>query len=52
MISKELNDYLNETITIDVFRNGIRGEVAVYESLLKKKGTTIKLYYDDLENVC
>ena len=51
MISKELNDYLNERITIDVFKNGIRGEVADYESLLNKKGATINLYYDDLENV-
>jgi hypothetical protein len=51
MISKELNDYLNETITIDVFKNGIRGEVADYEILLKRKGATINLYYDDAENV-
>ena len=43
MISKELNDYLNERITIDIFKNGIRGEVSDYESLLKKKGATIKL---------
>ncbi|CCG52942.1 Hypothetical protein KQS_04880 [Flavobacterium indicum GPTSA100-9 = DSM 17447] len=51
MISKELNDYLNERITIDIFKNGIRGEVSDYESLLKKKGATINLYYDDLEKV-
>ena len=51
MISKELNDYLNEAITVDVFKNGIRGEVANYESLLKKVGSTINLYYDDVENI-
>lgn len=51
MISKELNDYLNEAITVDLFKNGIREEVANYESLLKKKGSTINLYYDDVENV-
>ena len=51
MISKELNNYLNETITVDLFKNGIRGEVANYESLLKKIGSTINLYYDDVENV-
>ncbi|WP_396188168.1 hypothetical protein [Flavobacterium sp.] len=51
MISKELNDYLNERTTIDVFKNGIREEVADYESLLKKKGATINLYYDNVENV-
>lgn len=51
MISKELNHYLNETLTIDVFKDGIRGEVADYESLMKKKGSTINLYYDDVENV-
>jgi hypothetical protein len=51
MISRELNHYLNETLTIDVFKDGIRGEVADYESLMKKKGSTINLYYDDVENV-
>jgi len=51
MISKELNHYLNGTLTIEVFKGGIRREVADYENLMKKKGSTINLYYDDLENV-
>ena len=49
MISQQLNDYLNEVISVDLFKNTISEEVANYESLQKKKGSSINLYYDDLE---
>jgi uncharacterized protein YqfA (UPF0365 family) len=51
MISKDLNNYPHEFITVDLFKNGISSEVVNYKNLLEKKGSTINLYYDDVENV-
>ncbi|MFI5406644.1 MAG: hypothetical protein ACHQ1D_09040 [Nitrososphaerales archaeon] len=51
MTAKDLNELLDNKITVDDFMSSIGGEVENYRTLMNKKSSTIDLRFQEDENI-